>query len=107
MLAFSALGTASVWRFNGSSWAQLGGAVTTVGGIGIKLVRDASNVLTVGYAEQISASSPVTVKQWDGTSWNTVGSADFSIGGTTQVDLAVSPAGRLYAGYVDSSVNNL
>ena len=106
-LAFSAFGTASVWRFNGSSWAQLGGAVTTVGGIGIKLVRDASNVLTVGYAEQISASSPVTVKQWDGTSWNTVGSADFSIGGTTQVDLAVSPAGRLYAGYVDSSVNNL
>jgi len=56
--------------------------------------------------QDVANSSKVTVKEFDGTSWVTVGNAGFSAGEAIDISLAFSPSGTPYVAYSDGGNSN-
>jgi hypothetical protein len=60
------------------------------------LAIDANNNLYVAYVSTSSNGQKLNVKKFDGTSWNQIGTANFSSGRVQHVAIAVTPSGEPY-----------
>ncbi len=97
------IGKATVMRFNGTSWVNVGNEDFSVGRANqITLALNSSGVPYVAYNDGANGGK-ATVMQFDGTNWVNVGNAGFSAGTATSVSLAINPSGIPYVAYVDDA----
>jgi hypothetical protein len=92
---------ARVMKYNGSSWVSVGatnGLVASGNAYNMNLIIDQDDSLYVAYANP-SSSNYLTIKKYNGTSWNTLGAASNTTEAVTYVDLALDSAGDVYVGY--------
>ena len=59
------------------------------------------SVLYIAYRDEINAYK-ASVKKFDGTSWQSVGNADFSVAGAGVLSFAFNSSGRPYVSYQDN-----
>jgi hypothetical protein len=83
---------AVVAMFNGSSWVNVGSAVSPGVAERTQIVTDGAGTPYVAYVDS-PASRKVTVKKWDGMSWQLVGTANFSPAGIIDLRLAIGSNG--------------
>jgi hypothetical protein len=91
-------GSASVMKFNGNSWVNVGSAGFSNGIVDISLALDASGTPYVAYLE--GNDSSISVMKLNGNSWELVGSAGFS-NGIVDISLALDASGTPYVAYSD------
>jgi MBG domain/IPT/TIG domain len=97
---------ATVMEYNGTSWVTVGSAGFSAGAAySMSLAFSPSGTPYVAYSDDRSGTGtgPATVMEYNGTSWVTVGSADFSAGPAYYTSLAFSPSGIPYVAYSDDS----
>ena len=98
----------TVKRWNGSAWENFGTEISIengmVDGIGcISLAFDNSEAPFVAYID--GDSEKATVKKWNGSTWETVGTSGFSIGNPNSIDLVLDSNGKPYVAYFDEGNN--
>ena len=100
-------GDAEVWRFNGSSWSQVGGdSLNSSWGAGYEAVQ-----VLVAYDGQLYAglgnsANDAEVWRWNGSSWSKIGGDSINSGWTTNYEAVMSLTvykGNLYAGLGNST----
>ena len=99
-------GPATVMKFNGSSWVNVGSPGFSAGGANFTSIAiDGSGTPYVVYEDGIY-SGRATVKKFNGSSWVHVGSPGFSAGASLYTSIAIDGSGTPYVVYVDGSVGN-
>ncbi|MFT6384185.1 MAG: hypothetical protein ACJAQR_001014 [Bacteroidia bacterium] len=91
---------ARVMKYNGSSWVSVGasnGLVASGNAYIMDLIIDQDDSLYVAYGNP-SISNYLTVKKYNGTSWNTLGAANITTGFVRSTNLALDSAGDVYVG---------
>lgn len=100
-------GPTSVMKYNGSSWEPVGSSAFSVADvIQPKIAVDNSGTPYVAYIQTDSTSSLhgyVTVMKFNGTSWVTVGSPNFSNGVASSTSIAIDGYGTPYVVYDDGA----
>ncbi len=94
---------ATVMKFNGTVWENVGPAGFSAGVVwsdDISLKIDRNGILYIAYTDNSSANK-ATVMKYNGTVWETVGSAGFSAGGAYSISLAINGSGVPYVVYND------
>ncbi|MCI5197626.1 MAG: hypothetical protein D3919_15680 [Candidatus Electrothrix sp. AW5] len=98
-------GKASVMRFNGASWEQVGTAgfsPDSAGDISLALDSSGRPYVAFSYWDSTNNRSKVGVMRFNGTSWEQVGAAGFSLGDEASgIQLALDSSGRPYIAYRD------
>ncbi|RYY99161.1 MAG: hypothetical protein EOO11_05900 [Chitinophagaceae bacterium] len=84
----SATGAARVKSFNGSSWVDVGAAVSDGRASRIGLTLDGNNLPVVAYSDS-TVGGKLTVKRYNGTQWQTLGSPGMAGLNTGSPDRAV------------------
>lgn len=95
---------ARVMKYNGSSWVSVGatnGLVASGNAYNMNLIIDQDDSLYVAYANP-SASNYLTIKKYNGTSWNTLGAATNTTEAVTYLDLALNSASDVYVSYISA-----
>lgn len=94
-------GGASVMRFNGTSWEQVGMARFSAGIAGpISFALDSTDTPYIAYADGATGWN-TSVMRFNGTSWEQVGMAGFSSGGRADyVSMVLDSSGRPYVAYI-------
>ena len=97
---------ASVMKFNGTSWVDVGSAGFPVGSVNatsLAFAPDGTPYVVYGYSSDTGypPSRKATVMKYSYTSWVTVGSAGFSAGDTDDTSLSFAPDGTPYVSYTD------
>jgi hypothetical protein len=96
-------GAASVLKYSGSSWVQVGSAgFSSVRADSPFLAIDPKGVPFVAYVDMANGGK-ASVMKFDGSSWVLVGSMDFSAGGIGDLSLAFDATGVPYVAYPDYS----
>ena len=99
-------GKASVMKYNGSNWVNVGPAGFTAGTVTYtSLAIDGSGNLYLAFADNAN-SNKVTVEKYNGSAWAIIGSAGFSAGAATYITLALDPGGTPYVVYSDAGNSN-
>lgn len=98
----------SVYKFNGSSWELVGAEFfETLQASHISLAIDSNNVPYISYRD---TSLPVyhllSVMKFNGTSWEFVGSAQFSAGAISQTSLVFDSSDTPYVAFRDEANSN-
>jgi hypothetical protein len=89
----SSKGGATVMKFDGSSWVNVGPAGFSAGEVlSTSLVLDGSGTPYVAFMDA-GKENKATVMKFDGSSWVNVGSAGFSAGMADYTSLALAPNG--------------
>ncbi len=100
---FSSANKASVMKYNGTSWVNVGPAGLTSGvATYTSLAINSSGTLYLAYSDGAN-SNKVTVMKYNGTSWVIVGSAGFTAGAATYVSLTIDKSGTPYVAYSDAA----
>lgn len=92
----------SVMKYNGYSWVYVGlpgfSAKGQVGKVSIKC-----NDIGTPYVffSDSTNGGKASIMKFDGSSWINVGSSDFSAGRATRPNLAITKAGKLFAGFAN------
>jgi len=104
--ADSAIGTAFVMKFNGTSWQYVGTPdwYDVDGGPdeGLPIVIDSNGTPYVPYAD-INGNGGATVVKFNGTTWDSVGIHGFSAGHICYISLALDRNGTPYVAYCDDT----
>ena len=103
---YAGLGTtandAEVWKWNGTSWSQIGGDSLNSGwGAGYEEVSSLSTYGGNLYAGLGSSANDAEVWRWNGTAWTKIGGDSVNSGWTTNYERVSSMSvynGQLYAG---------
>jgi hypothetical protein len=95
---------ATVVKFNGSSWVTVGTAGFSAGKASSPAIAfNSDDTPYVVYRDDDDndrfTTNPATVKKFDGSSWDTVGTAGFSAGGVTSTSIVVNSADTPYVAY--------
>jgi hypothetical protein len=99
---FQPWGRATVMKFDGTNWVNVGNAGFSAGGSWCtSLAFSPSGEPYVAYGDY-GNSYKATVMKFDGVSWITVGNAGFSAGLADYTSLAFSQSGEPYVAYSDS-----
>ena len=96
---------ATVMKFNGTNWVNVGTAGFSAGSITYGLIAFAfsnSGEPYVAYRDGAN-SDKATAMKFNGTNWVNVGTAGFSAGVVGGVSLAFSPSGEPYVAYQDAT----
>ncbi|MCX6247823.1 MAG: T9SS type A sorting domain-containing protein [Bacteroidetes bacterium] len=98
-------GKASVMKFNGISWINVGSRGFSTGEVDdIRIAFDPSDGQCYVAYQDYGDSQHATVMKFTGTNWANVGSAGFSAGKVDYLSLAISPSeGTPYVAYQDFS----
>jgi Secretion system C-terminal sorting domain len=97
---------ASVMKYNGSAWVQVGNASFTTGGIFyVTLDIDANGTLYLGYADGATNNYNASVMKYNGTTWVQVGAAGFSAASALHNSMVIDGNGTPYVGYADGADN--
>jgi hypothetical protein len=85
-------GGLTVKKYNGSSWVTVGtGGISTSGIFEPGLAFDSSNRVYAAYFDDVDSSDPsINVKRFNGTSWETVGTAGEFGGSSSFVDVTIA-----------------
>ena len=83
-----------------ASWGIVGSPQFTLGSAYSKIVLDSNDTPYVVYMDD-AYETRVTVKKYNGTDWETVGSPGFSPGWATFPSLAIDRSGTPYVAFVD------
>ena len=99
-------GTLKKW--NGNTWENFGTEISIesgmVDGLGcISLAFDASEAPFVAYIDGVSGKA--MVKKWTGSTWETIGTAGFSIGNPYSINIVLDSNGKPYVAYFDEGNN--
>jgi hypothetical protein len=96
-------GNATVMKFNGTSWVNVGNAGFSTGIAHYTCLSfSSSDSLPYIAYEDFNNDRKATVMEFNGTNWVYVGPADFSAGATYNEDLAISSKGEPYVVYSDN-----
>ena len=103
---YAGLGTtandAEVWRYNGSTWTQIGGdSINSSWAAGFEEVSAMANLGGSLYVGLGNSANDAEVWRWNGTSWTKIGGDSLNSGWTTNYDRVSSLGvyrGELYAG---------
>jgi len=97
---------ATVMKYDGSSWVNVGSAGFSAGGAGyISLAIDSNNTPYVAYQDNGNGDK-ATVMKYTGsgaTGWEYVGSAGFSTGTADFISFAIAPNNTPYIAFLDGS----
>ncbi|HWP95570.1 MAG TPA: hypothetical protein VN426_01850 [Syntrophomonadaceae bacterium] len=99
---------ATVMKFNGSNWSPLGGAGFSEGTAGYTSLAIYGGTPYVAYCDQNygGLQAKAVVKKFNGSGWETVGSAGFSAGTASYVSLVFDGSGTPYIAYEDGGNSN-
>ncbi|HNV97298.1 MAG TPA: hypothetical protein PKL13_03190, partial [bacterium] len=93
---------ATVMKYNGSSWVNVGSAGFSSGQADyVSLAIDSNNIPYVAFKDA-GNSSKATVMKYNGSSWVNVGSAGFSSGQADYVSLAIDSNNIPYVAFKDA-----
>ncbi len=94
---------ATVMKFNGSNWVPVGSAGFSPGDASETSIAIHGNTPYVlyNYSDPASEESNLAVMKFNGSSWVTVGSADFTAGEAYDSSFAIDDNGTPYVMYVD------
>lgn len=104
-------GRASVMKYNGSSWVNVGTPGFSAGDhIDYPSIAiDTNGTQYVVYEDVPTPTSdyaPATSMKYDGSTWVTVGNAGFSVEGVTSTSMAIDGSGALYVVYARQEVSS-
>ena len=97
-----------VMRFDGTAWVMAGSTNFSCNNTsGVSLVIDAAGNVCVAYSARgtNSYTHKVTVRQYNGTAWTTLGGGPVGAGGSYSPSLALNSLGELYIAFVDNFPN--
>ena len=101
------VGPATVMRFDGSNWVNVGNAGFTTVDVGYpSLAFGPGGVPYLAYGATCTAPNQATVMKFVENSWFPVGIGGFSDGQTAFTSLAFSPAGQPYVAFMDMANSN-
>jgi len=94
-----------VVKFNGTDWEKLGGGKAnleySVGGIDLEFKSNGTPV--IAYAQiptQFDSSGKLTVREFNGSTWQTIGNAEITNNTTFRIDMEISTNNEIYVGYL-------
>lgn len=96
---------ATVQKYNGSSWVNVGPNITNTLTQPISLEIDNNDSIYVAYS-LATDSSKLTVVKFNGTTWDTVGNPSFTQGQATYTSLKSNSLGELYVAFTDNLYGN-
>jgi len=91
---------ATVMKYDGASWVNVGTPGFTTGTAGGKIAFGPDGLPYVAYQDG-GNSKKATVMKYNGSAWVTVGTAGFSAGEVQYVSLDIATDGTLYVAYKD------
>ena len=98
---------ASVMKFNGISWIQVGSVGFSASDADSpSLAIDSNNTPYVAYGEGWTYGRKASVMKFDGTSWVQVGNVGFSAGVSPCTRLALDSNNTPYVAYMDAAYNS-
>jgi hypothetical protein len=92
-----------VKHFDGNNWVSLDSISTEL--IPFSMAISSTDEVYVACQDQVNGDK-ITVLKFDGASWNTVGSPNFSVGIAQFYSLTFGPTGTPYVAYNDNGVAN-
>ena len=97
---------ATVKRFDGNAWVDLGTAgLSAAGADNIILALAADNTPHIAYMDQ-NRFNRATVKKFDGNAWVTIGTEGFTAAGVDYCSMAIGNDGNPYFGFNDQTNMN-
>ncbi len=100
-----------VVKFNGTDWEKLGGGAANLeysaGGIDLEFKSNGTPV--IAYAQiptQFGNSGKLTVREFDGSTWQTLGNEAITDTTTSRIDLEISTTNDIYVGYLKYATNS-
>ncbi len=101
------VGPATVMRFDGNNWVNVGNAGFTTVNVGYTSIAfNPAGEPYVAYGATCSTPNQATVMKFFENNWLLVGNGGFSQGQAAYTSLAFSPAGQLYVVFMDMSNSN-
>jgi hypothetical protein len=101
----------TVKKFNGMDWETVGEPGISIGGAGYREIQETifpelrievhDDTPYVAYLDR-AQEQKLTVRKFDGSVWQTLGTEGFSVGQVRNLSLAMDP-GTIYVGYQDST----
>jgi len=108
ILLFLVLSITFLFKVNAQTWATAGpndfNQLSVSNASYTSLVFDSSGTPYVAFADR-NKDDKVTVKKYDGNSWQIVGIDGFSVADVHYVSLAISSNGTLFVAYLDTGIN--
>ena len=101
------IGPATVMRFDGNNWVNVGNAGFTIINVGYPSIAfSPAGEPYVAYGATCSTPNQATVMKFVDNNWVLVGIGGFSQGQTAFTSLAFSPAGQPYVAFMDMANSN-
>ena len=101
--SFSGHDAATVMKFNGSNWVEVGFLSAEASNVAYTNLAIASNGTPYVAYKDRNAGDKATVKRFNGTNWVGVGATGFSAGVADYTSLAISESGTPYVAYTDAN----
>lgn len=95
----------NVMKYSGGTWTSLGSNISASNAFGSDLALSATGEPFVSYRD-LANSNKITVKKYDGTSWNIIGTAGFSAGTVSYTSIAIDASGNPYVAYCDEAAGD-
>ncbi|MCX6243864.1 MAG: T9SS type A sorting domain-containing protein [Bacteroidetes bacterium] len=100
-------GPATVMRFDGNDWVNVGAAGFTTFDVGFtSLTFTPAGEPCVAFGATCSTPNKATVLKFDGANWAPIGTGGFSQGEASYTSLAFSPAGEPWVAFLDMANSN-
>ncbi|NQU31870.1 MAG: hypothetical protein HQ521_01435 [Bacteroidetes bacterium] len=97
---------ATVMKFNGSAWVNVGIDSFSAGDVyGTSIAINSSGTPYVTYRDDAN-SSKATVMKFNGSAWVNVGSAGFSAGTANQTSIVIDGSGTSFVAFMDGANSN-